>query len=104
MIVGRGIAQFLAQNWAIAENTAGASLAISSYFNASRTARPLHYRTCVTLKIEKTLGEQCTIIKLMGRIRAEHLDELKSQLAGSEPKIVLELGEVSLVMQRWSAS
>ena len=60
-------------------------------------ACPLHYATCVTLKIEKTLGEQCTIIKLMGRIRAEHLDELKSQIAGSEPKIVLELGEVSLV-------
>jgi len=60
-------------------------------------ACPLHYATCVTLKIEKTPGEHATIIKLMGRIRAEHLDELKSQIAGSAPKIVLELGEVSLV-------
>ncbi len=60
-------------------------------------ACPLHYATCVTLKIEKTIGEHSTIVKLMGRIRAEHLDELKSQIAGSEPKIVLELGEVSLV-------
>ena len=51
----------------------------------------------MTLKIDKTLGEHSTIIKLMGRIRAEHLDELKSQIAGGEPKIVLELGEVSLV-------
>jgi anti-anti-sigma regulatory factor len=51
----------------------------------------------VTLKIEKTLGEHSTIIKLMGRIRAQHLDELKSQIAASVPKIVLELGEVSLV-------
>jgi hypothetical protein len=51
----------------------------------------------VTLKIEKTLGEHRTTIKLMGRIRAEHLDELKAQIATSAPEIVLELGEVSLV-------
>jgi hypothetical protein len=60
-------------------------------------ACPLHYATCVTLKIEKTLGERCTIINLMGRIRAEHLDELKAQINASVPRIVLELGEVSLV-------
>jgi hypothetical protein len=51
----------------------------------------------VTLKIEKTLDERGTIIKLMGRIRAKHLDELKAQIRASVPKIVLELGEVSLV-------
>ncbi len=51
----------------------------------------------MTLKIEKTLGEHCTIIKLMGRIRAEHLPELKAQITASVPRIVLELGEVSLV-------
>jgi anti-anti-sigma regulatory factor len=51
----------------------------------------------VTLKIEKTLGEHGTIIKLIGRIRAEHLSELKAQITASVPRIVLELGEVSLV-------
>ena len=51
----------------------------------------------MTLKIEKTLGEHCTTIKLMGRIRAEHLGELKAQISTSVPRIVLELGEVSLV-------
>ena len=51
----------------------------------------------MTLKIEKTLDERGTIIKLMGRIRAKHLDELKAQIRASAPKIVLELGEVSLV-------
>jgi hypothetical protein len=66
-------------------------------FQHSRTARTLHDRTHVTLKIEKTLGEGCTIIKLIGRIRAKHLDELKAQIVASVPKIVLELGEVSLV-------
>ena len=51
----------------------------------------------MTLKIEKTLDERGTIIKLMGRIRAEHLTELKAQISASPPKIVLDLGEVSLV-------
>jgi len=51
----------------------------------------------VTLKIEKTLVEHGTTIKLIGRIRAEHLSELKAQVSASKPKIVLDLGEVSLV-------
>jgi anti-anti-sigma regulatory factor len=51
----------------------------------------------VTLKIEKTPGERGTIIKLIGRIRAEHLSELNAQITACVPKIVLELGEVSLV-------
>ena len=51
----------------------------------------------MTLKIEKIPGEHRTIIKLIGRIRAKHLDELKAQISASVPKIVLEVGEVSLV-------
>ncbi len=51
----------------------------------------------MTLKIEKTPGEHGTIIKLIGRIRAEHLSELNAQITACVPKIVLELGEVSLV-------
>jgi anti-anti-sigma regulatory factor len=51
----------------------------------------------VTLKIEKTLVEHGTTIKLIGRIRAEHLSELKAQVSATKPKIVLDLGEVSLV-------
>ena len=51
----------------------------------------------MTLKIEKTLVEHGTTIKLIGRIRAEHLSELKAQISVSVSKIVLELGEVSLV-------
>ena len=56
-----------------------------------------NYDATVTLKIEKTLGEHGTTIKLIGRIRAEHLSELTAQIIASEPRIVLELGEVSLV-------
>jgi anti-anti-sigma regulatory factor len=51
----------------------------------------------VTLKIEKTLVEHGTTIKLIGRIRAEDVSELKAQISASVPKVVLELGEVSLV-------
>ena len=60
-------------------------------------ARRLLLHSRVTLKIEKTLSEQITIIKLIGRIRAEHLDELRTQINPSMPNIVLELREVSLV-------
>ena len=51
----------------------------------------------MTLKIEKTLVEHGTTIKLIGRIRAEHINELRAQISASVPKVVLELGEVSLV-------
>ena len=51
----------------------------------------------MTLKIEKTLVEHGTTIKLIGRIRAKHLSELKAQVSASKPKIVLDLGEVSIV-------
>jgi hypothetical protein len=50
----------------------------------------------VILKIEKPAGEHSTIIKLIGRIRAEHLAELRAQIAASAPSI-LELKEVTLV-------
>ena len=51
----------------------------------------------MTLKIEKTLIEHGTTIKLIGRIRAEDISELKAQISASVPKVVLELGEVSLL-------
>ena len=54
------------------------------------------YETTVTLKIEKLAGEHGTTLKLIGRIRAEHLAELRGQIAASAPT-VLELREVTLV-------
>jgi anti-anti-sigma regulatory factor len=51
----------------------------------------------VTLKIEKSLVEHGATIKLIGRIRAEDVSELKAQIPASVPKVVLELAEVSLV-------
>jgi hypothetical protein len=50
----------------------------------------------VTLKIERLAGGHGTTLKLIGRIRAEHLAELKRQIAASAPS-TLELKEVALV-------
>jgi len=50
----------------------------------------------VTLKIEEVAGERGTTLKLIGRIRAEHLGELRGQIAASAAS-VLELSEVTLV-------
>ena len=50
--------------------------------------------TSVTLRIES--GEHGRTLKLIGRIQAEHLDELRRQIAASAPS-ALELKEVMLV-------
>jgi anti-anti-sigma regulatory factor len=51
----------------------------------------------MTLRIETTAGERYTTIKLIGRIRTEHLGELRAQLEAISTSVVLDLGEVSLV-------
>jgi len=51
----------------------------------------------VTLKIEKFADRNCTTIRLIGRMRAEHLPELEKQIRESESKIVLDLEELDLV-------
>jgi hypothetical protein len=49
------------------------------------------------LRIERAQSGLSTTIKLTGRIRTEHLSELKAQLGEVGAIIVLDLGEVSLV-------
>jgi anti-anti-sigma regulatory factor len=51
----------------------------------------------VTLKIVTIPGADRTTIELIGRIRVEHLDELRGQIAAGAPSIVLDLEEVELV-------
>ena len=51
----------------------------------------------MTLKIEKDSDGQQTTIRLIGHMQAEHLEELKAQMQGSGPGIVLDLDEVTLV-------
>jgi anti-anti-sigma regulatory factor len=51
----------------------------------------------VTFKIEKYRDGDSTTIRLIGRMRAEHLSELEKQIRESESKIVLDLEELNLV-------
>jgi anti-anti-sigma regulatory factor len=51
----------------------------------------------VTFKIEKYREGNSTTIRLIGRMRAEHLSELEKQIRESESKIVLDLEELNLV-------
>jgi hypothetical protein len=51
----------------------------------------------MTFKIEKHRDGHSTTIRLIGRMRAEHLSELENQIRDSESKIVLDLEELNLV-------
>ena len=51
----------------------------------------------MTLKIEKYSDGFSTTIRLIGRMRAEHLPELEKQIKEIESKIALDLDEVTLV-------
>jgi len=51
----------------------------------------------MTLKIEKDSDGHSTTIRLIGRMRAEHLQELKVQIKNGGPTVKLDLDDVSLV-------
>ena len=51
----------------------------------------------MTFKIEKHRVRHSTTIRLIGRMRADHLSELEKQISESESKIVLDLEELNLV-------
>ena len=59
--------------------------------------RELSDRSNVTFKIEKYRDGRGTTIRLIGRMRAEHLSELEKQIRESESKIVLDLEDLNLV-------
>jgi NAD(P)-dependent dehydrogenase (short-subunit alcohol dehydrogenase family) len=50
----------------------------------------------MTLKIEKYPDGNSTTIRLIGRMQAEHLEELKKQFRENGPAIMLDLDEVTL--------
>ena len=51
----------------------------------------------MTLRIEKKSDPQVTTIRLIGHVEGCHLEELKSQIGGDGPNVVLDLEEVTLV-------
>ena len=51
----------------------------------------------MTLRIEKASDGYRTTIRLIGRMRAEHLDDLDEQIRVTGPATTLDLEEVTLV-------
>ena len=51
----------------------------------------------MTLRIEKSCEANTAALRLIGRVRAEHLDELNRLIENNEPDITLDLSEVNLV-------
>jgi hypothetical protein len=54
-------------------------------------------RTNVTLRIEKDSDGQTTTLRLIGRMRRKHIEELKAQIKAGGTSVTLDLNEVSLV-------
>jgi hypothetical protein len=51
----------------------------------------------MTLKIERFSGERGTRIQLSGELRSEHLDDVRTEIKRSDPRVSLDLDEVDLV-------
>jgi anti-anti-sigma regulatory factor len=51
----------------------------------------------MTLRIESVADERGTTIRLIGRMQAEHVEEVRTQIDASGARVVLDLDELSLV-------
>ena len=51
----------------------------------------------MTLKITRIAGEHRTLICLSGRLRSEHVDDLRSEVERGGPRVTLDLEELDLV-------
>jgi hypothetical protein len=51
----------------------------------------------MVLRIEKVSDGPLMILRLCGRLRSEHVDQLKTQIEGSTQRVILDLDEVKLV-------
>ena len=51
----------------------------------------------MTLRIERHLGGGSSILRLIGRLRAEHVSEVERQIEQSGTQVTLDLEEVTLV-------
>jgi hypothetical protein len=51
----------------------------------------------MTLKIEKSTDGARTFLRLIGRIRQEHLEELSAQIGAIEARLAIDMQAVTLV-------
>lgn len=59
----------------------------------------MHHPTEMILRIVQESGDENIVMRLIGRIESEHLDDLKTQIANEKRPIVLDLSEIKLVNQ-----
>jgi hypothetical protein len=98
------------RDWSFADNSANAensavismlSVNISESYawspHCSSVSSFTSQKSQMTLKIEKVSNGRKTVIRLSGRLRSEHLDELKTQIDGDQSRIALDLDSVTLV-------
>jgi hypothetical protein len=98
------------RDWSFADNSANAeNSAVSSMLSVNISESYVWSPHCssvssftsqksqMTLKIEKDSDGGKTVIRLSGRLRSEHLDELKTQMDGDQSRIALDLDGVTLV-------
>ena len=57
----------------------------------------MHATAGMTLRIESVSDEHGTTIRLIGRMQAQHVEELKAQIGASGARVLLDLDELSLV-------
>ena len=51
----------------------------------------------MTMRIERDSDRHGTVIRLIGRIQSEHLQELKAQMGSDVPRIAFDMAGVTLV-------
>ena len=51
----------------------------------------------MVLRIERVCDDHSVTLHLSGRLRSEHIEQLKTQMEGSSKTIILDLDEVKLV-------
>jgi len=59
----------------------------------------LHRATEMILRIVQEADDDKLVLRLIGRIQSEHLDDLKARIANEPRTIVLDLSEIKLVNQ-----
>jgi anti-anti-sigma regulatory factor len=64
---------------------------------SAQVSLPIPWSNELTLKIERDSHNGKTTIFLIGRFDSEHLEELKAQVSNSEPHVILDLKEVTIV-------
>ena len=90
----------LAENWAFAEFSSSPHQRnfTSGIDLIGPDVAKIRTLAITMLKIEKVAEGNATVLRLVGRINAQHLDELNQLITGANRKLVkLDLSEVTLV-------